>query len=187
MLIREATAADVQRVRELATATGRGSWSADVFTAAPNRLVLVAEMTGKLVGATKTHFHERADGDVPAGHYLGGIIVDPAYRRQGFGAALTRARMEWIGSHTDAAFYFTNEHNTASIRLHEAFGFRPPRQLLRNPRRHRRRRTLQTHSLHGALRKRMPLRQCGGPVLTPRRLRQPFQGPLCRTRRDARP
>lgn len=125
MLIREATAADVQRVWELSTATGRESWSADVFTAAPDRVVLVAEVKGELVGAAKTHFHERADGDVPAGHYLGGVIVDPAHRRQGIGAALTRARMEWIGSHADAAFYFANEHNTASIRLHEAFGFRP--------------------------------------------------------------
>jgi aminoglycoside 6'-N-acetyltransferase I len=33
--------------------------------------------------------------------------------------------MEWVWSYTNRAYYFANEHNTSSIRLHEAFGFRP--------------------------------------------------------------
>lgn len=125
VLIREATVADVEQVGDISTASGRDSWSPRVFVATPGRLVVIAEVNGELVGAAKTHFHKQGDGDVPAGHYLGGVLVAPAHRRRGIGSALTRARLEWIWSHTDRAYYFANEHNTASIQLHEAFGFHP--------------------------------------------------------------
>jgi aminoglycoside 6'-N-acetyltransferase I len=44
--------------------------------------------------------------------------------RQCVASVLTHARLEWIWSQYDHAYYFANEHNIASIRLHETFGFR---------------------------------------------------------------
>ncbi|WP_168796585.1 GNAT family N-acetyltransferase [Arthrobacter echini] len=125
MLIRAAPPHDGEQVRNISTASGRDSWNPSVLVVAPGRLVVVAEVAGELVGAAKTHFHGRPDGDVPAGRYLGGVMVTPAHRRQGVAFALTQARLEWIYSYTDCAYYFANEHNTASIRLHEQFCFHP--------------------------------------------------------------
>lgn len=125
VLIREATVDDIEQVGDISTASGRDSWSPSVFAATPGRLVVIAEVDGELVGIAKTHLHEQPDGHFPAGHYLGGVMVAPAHRRRGIGSALTQARLEWIWSHTDRAYYFANEHNTASIQLHEAFGFQP--------------------------------------------------------------
>jgi aminoglycoside 6'-N-acetyltransferase I len=51
-------------------------------------------------------------------------MVRPTRRRQGVASALTHARLECIWSQADYAYYFTNEHNIASIRLLETFGFR---------------------------------------------------------------
>ncbi|WP_370874537.1 GNAT family N-acetyltransferase [Pseudarthrobacter defluvii] len=59
----------------------------------------------------------------PAGHYLGGVIINPNFRRRGIGSALTRVRMEWMWSRSSTVYYFANEHNTASIRMHETLGF----------------------------------------------------------------
>lgn len=47
------------------------------------------------------------------------------FRRRGVGFALTRARLERIWSRASVAYHFTNEHNTASIRMHETLNFRP--------------------------------------------------------------
>ncbi len=55
---------------------------------------------------------------------LGGVVVTPDFRRRGIGSALTRARVEWIWSQSSRVYYFANEHNTASIRMHETLGFR---------------------------------------------------------------
>ncbi len=52
-------------------------------------------------------------------------MVKPSRRCRGFASALTQARLMWIWSHSDRAYYFANEHNTASIRLHETLSFRP--------------------------------------------------------------
>jgi ribosomal protein S18 acetylase RimI-like enzyme len=52
-----------------------------------------------------------------------GMVVHPDHRRQGAGAALTRARIDWISTRADAAWYFANARNAASIALHEPFGF----------------------------------------------------------------
>lgn len=125
MLIRSATPDDVESARRISVASGRDRWNPNVFVPTPDRLVLVAELEGELVGVAKTHLHREPDGDSPAGHYLGGVTVSPAYRRQGVAAALTQARLDWIWSLSDHAYYFTNEHNTASIQLHATFGFSP--------------------------------------------------------------
>lgn len=50
-------------------------------------------------------------------------MVKPSHRRQGVASVLTSARLGWIWSQASHAYYFANEHNAASIRLHEAFGF----------------------------------------------------------------
>ncbi|MFP5313469.1 MAG: GNAT family N-acetyltransferase, partial [Actinomycetes bacterium] len=78
---------------------------------------------GQLVGVAKTHRYPQTDGVAPAGHYLGGIVIGPQWRRRGVATRLTRARMEWISKRSDRAYYFTNERNAASIGLHRAFGF----------------------------------------------------------------
>lgn len=123
MLIRQATSDDVEGVRGISVASGRDAWGVEMLSTTPERLVVAAEVAGELVGVAKTHFHAYPDGDAPAGHYLGGVMVKPSHRRQGVASALTSARLEWIWSQAGHAYYFANEHNTASIRLHEAFGF----------------------------------------------------------------
>ncbi len=86
---------------------------------------MLATINGEIAGAAKTHQHAERDGHAPAGHYLGGVVVGPQWRRQGVGSLLTKARLEWIWQRSDRAFYFTNEHNDASIELHRRFGFIP--------------------------------------------------------------
>ena len=87
--------------------------------------MLVAVTQGEVAGVAKTHLHPNPEGSAPAGHYLGGVVVAPAFRRRGVGSALTRVRLEWIWSRDSVAYFFTNEHNTASIRMHETLNFRP--------------------------------------------------------------
>ncbi|NYJ18156.1 GNAT family N-acetyltransferase [Nesterenkonia sandarakina] len=123
MLIRSATPDDVESARRISVASGRERWEPNVFVPMPDRLVLVAELEGELVGVAKTHSHREPDSGSPAGHYLGGVMVTPTHRRRGVAAALTQTRLNWIWSLSDHAYYFTNEHNTASIQLHATFGF----------------------------------------------------------------
>jgi aminoglycoside 6'-N-acetyltransferase I len=115
---------DINGVIDVCNASDRSRWAANLLEVQQDRLVVVAEAEGKVVGVAKTHFHEEPEGDAPAGHYLGGIVVTPGYRRQGVASALTRRRLEWIWTDSRSAYYFSNEHNTASIRMHERFGFR---------------------------------------------------------------
>ncbi|ALE07772.1 GCN5 family acetyltransferase [Arthrobacter sp. ERGS1:01] len=87
------------------------------------RLVVVAETDGGVVGWGKTHFWPESDGTAPSGHYLGGVTVDPMWRRRGIGAALTQARLEWIWQRAADAWYVVNVANRASIVLHSRWGF----------------------------------------------------------------
>ncbi|MFF1880196.1 GNAT family N-acetyltransferase [Pseudarthrobacter sp. NPDC058196] len=96
-----------------------------MISQADDRIVLVAAVQDQPVGIGKTHFHKEPAGKAPAGHYLGGVVVSPAYRRLGVGAALTRARMEWVWSRSSSVYYFANENNAASITMHQALGFMP--------------------------------------------------------------
>lgn len=125
MVLREATAADHADVVRICRASGRDPWAPDVFSPQPNRVVVVAVIRGSVVGVAKTHHHEERDGDAPAGHYLGGVVVHPHWRRQGVGSALVKARLRWIWERSDRAYYFTNERNGASIEMHRSCGFTP--------------------------------------------------------------
>jgi ribosomal protein S18 acetylase RimI-like enzyme len=70
---------------------------------------------------------------LPAGWYLGGVVVAPALRRRGIGARLTQERMEWVAERGREAFYFVNARNRASIDLHAPFGFREVARDIRVP------------------------------------------------------
>lgn len=125
MQIREATPDDLGQVLALCDASGRTHWTSEMIAPRNDRVVLVAFIQGEVAGVAKTHFHAGSDGNSPAGYYLGGVVVAPAFRRRGAGSSLTRARLDWIWLRASTAYYFTNEHNTASIRMHETLNFRP--------------------------------------------------------------
>ena len=59
----------------------------------------------------------------PPGWYLMGVIIRDDRQRRGYGAALTRARLDWLETRTDCVYYFTEADNEASRRLHASFGF----------------------------------------------------------------
>jgi GNAT superfamily N-acetyltransferase len=94
---------------------------------APRGCVLVAELgddTRRIVGCGRVAWLEPDGcGAAPAGHYLVGLVVDPAHRRSGIGEALTRARIAWALAHGPEVWYFANARNRASLDLHARLGF----------------------------------------------------------------
>jgi len=116
---------DLGHVNVVCDASDRARWTKEMIAPRNDRVVFVAVTVGEVVGAAKTDFHPDPNGSAPAGHYLGGVVVAPEFRRRGVGSALTRARVEWIWSRASSAYYFANEYNTASIRMHETLGFLP--------------------------------------------------------------
>jgi GNAT superfamily N-acetyltransferase len=52
-----------------------------------------------------------------------GLVVHPDHRRRGVGAALTQARLDWMSTQAEEAWYFANARNAASIALHASFAF----------------------------------------------------------------
>ncbi|MBD7993917.1 GNAT family N-acetyltransferase [Arthrobacter sp. Sa2CUA1] len=129
MQIREATLDDLEHVAAVCDAGGRPRWTSAMIVPRDQRVVLVAVMQGAVVGVAKTHHYLGPEDNAPAGHYLGGVEVAPEFRRRGIGSELTRVRLELIWAWASAAYYFTNEHNTASIRMHETHAFRPVARL----------------------------------------------------------
>lgn len=87
----------------------------------------VATVRGDVVGFGKIHrFLPPADAPpnvAPAGWYLAGVVVTPAFRRRGIGAALTADRLRWTAARAPVAYYFASALNTVSIALHRGFGF----------------------------------------------------------------
>lgn len=125
MKIRQAALDDLHHLNSICDASDREPWTPEMVAPTADRIVLVAVIQSEIVGMAKTHFHGETDGKAPAGHYLGGVIVHPNHRQRGIGAALTRARVDWIWSRSFTVYYFANEHNTASIRMHQTLGFQP--------------------------------------------------------------
>ncbi|MFC9771476.1 MULTISPECIES: GNAT family N-acetyltransferase [unclassified Pseudarthrobacter] len=124
--VRPAEEGDLPGILDTDRQSGRNPSTLASLAAAlsdPNRLVVVAESGGEVVGWGKTHYWDYPDGPAPAGHYLGGVTVRPPQRRHGVGAALTAARLHWIWDRTPDAWYVVNAGNTASIGLHSAWGF----------------------------------------------------------------
>lgn len=123
LVIRRARPEDLAALNAMQAAAGHPSWSGDVLEPGGERVVQLAFLGDELVGAGKTHLHRAADGPAPAGHYLGGVVVHPRFRRRGVGTGLTTARLGWIRGHAGTAYFFTNERNNASLRMHAALGF----------------------------------------------------------------
>jgi len=61
---------------------------------------------------------------VPAGWYLLGLCVDPAWRRRGLGHQITQIRIAALKTSAAQVYYFVNSLNRASIALHQALGFK---------------------------------------------------------------
>ncbi len=139
--LRPATKGDIEAILRIEIAAGRSPASIGTArgyrraVADPQRCVVVAEVADDarrtVVGWAKTHHHLEQVDDAPSGHYLGGITVEPWWRRRGVAAALTEARMGWIAARAAEVFYVVNARNRASIALHRRWGFE---EVLRAPR-----------------------------------------------------
>jgi ribosomal protein S18 acetylase RimI-like enzyme len=90
-------------------------------------VILVADLQGTIAGYGKAGYFAPPAGSpanvAPAGFYLTGVVVAPAFRRRRLGHALTRARLDWIRGRSPRAYYFANERNRVTIELHRGLGF----------------------------------------------------------------
>ena len=67
-----------------------------------SRQMLVAKADGQVIAygrAARLAAGEAAPG-TPAGYYLSGVLVDPAWRGRGIGITLTWARLRWAFART---------------------------------------------------------------------------------------
>jgi len=71
------------------------------------RQMFVAKASGQVVayGRILQLAAEEAGPGMPAGYYLSGVLVDPAWRGRGIATALTVARLRWAFTRTDTVFY----------------------------------------------------------------------------------
>jgi len=130
VLIEPLTDADVAAAVELAVRVlrvkpgDRGAQFAEDITG-ERRQMFVAKASGRVVGYGRVLElgAEEAGKGTPAGYYLSGVLVDPAWRDRGIATALTRARLRWAFARTDRVFYVTGADNAASLHLHAALGF----------------------------------------------------------------
>jgi ribosomal protein S18 acetylase RimI-like enzyme len=129
--IESLTKADVVSAVELAVRVlhvkpgDRGEqFAADI--ADDRRQMFVAKANGRVVayGRVIELAADEAGPEAPAGYYLSGVLVEPAWRRRGIALALTRARLRWVFVRADEVFYVTGADNFASLHLHAALGFR---------------------------------------------------------------
>jgi ribosomal protein S18 acetylase RimI-like enzyme len=133
--VRLGTEADVPACARLVAARGAGSEDAwrlalrrTVRDCARRALFVAVAGIGEVVGYGRVVHVEAPPGAVdaaPAGWYLLGLAVDPAWRRRGIGEALTRARMTWVSERAGQLYYFTSPANRVSQKMHEQLGFVP--------------------------------------------------------------
>jgi len=123
MRIRQALPDELAAINAVHHACGRQDWDATVLSDPGALFVAVALVDDTIVGAGKTHFQAEPERGAPAGYYLGGVSVHPDHRRRGVGFGLTRARIDWVWERSDTVYYFTDDTNVASMRLHASFGF----------------------------------------------------------------
>jgi ribosomal protein S18 acetylase RimI-like enzyme len=130
------TTADIASAVELAVRVlrvkpgDRGEQFAADITGKRRRM-FVARVGGRVVAYGRVM--ELAAGEAgegtPAGYYLSGVLVEPAWRGRGIATVLTRARLRWAFARTDRVFYVTGADNAASLHLHAALGFQQIRRL----------------------------------------------------------
>ncbi|WP_162458412.1 GNAT family N-acetyltransferase [Pseudactinotalea terrae] len=125
--VRAATTADIDAIARVQEAAGRlahrDAWRRAVTNPECCLLVAEAPTSTTVVGWAQTHHHTDPQDAAPAGHYLGGVTVEPAWRRGGVAVALTETRLRWVADRADEAFYVVNPTNRASIDLHRRWGF----------------------------------------------------------------
>jgi GNAT superfamily N-acetyltransferase len=97
-------------------------WECDFFGAAPRFLALIAECAGQPVGMAV--FNEQPIAGWPKPPiYIQSIFVQPEYRRQGIGHALTAAiTAEALRRHSHLIFLHVHQDNAAR-RMYEKGGF----------------------------------------------------------------
>ncbi|MFI6862707.1 GNAT family N-acetyltransferase [Streptomyces sp. NPDC050421] len=125
----EATADDVPALAAL-QARARGGeaeeWAERISRArsAERSLVITAKVSGEAVGYANAAFlPEHPVDHAPAGYYLTGVTVDPAWRRRGIAKLLTLRRMDWVRGRAPAVRCFVSAGNRASLDLHRELGF----------------------------------------------------------------
>lgn len=94
----------------------------------PSRVFVAAAKAGVIGYGRIRHVVPGEEGqptELPAGWYLMGVIVAPAWRRRGVASALGRARLAWIAERAQDAWCFTNRANRAAADLHRSLGFEP--------------------------------------------------------------
>ena len=127
-VLRPATHADIEGLTAIditVVVRTADDWERAIDKAlAGERHLLVAEIAGTIGGFAQAHRLDEHPADhAPAGYYLTGVTVLPAYRRAGLARDLTLARLEWIQERADEAWYFAATENAASIRMHQQLGF----------------------------------------------------------------
>jgi ribosomal protein S18 acetylase RimI-like enzyme len=94
----------------------------------PQRLFLVATADHSVVGYGHATFHSATLEDEaessPTGYFLSGLLVAPAYRRQGIGELLTVARIDDLRQVTNTIYYRAEPDNLSTIDLHSRLGFK---------------------------------------------------------------
>ncbi|MFI2609544.1 GNAT family N-acetyltransferase [Kitasatospora sp. NPDC018619] len=130
VVVAEATEADVPAPAALQARARGGSadaWADRIRRALRNEcgLVVTAKAAGRAVGyATAAFLPEHPVDGAPAGCYLTGAAVNPAWRRRGIARLLTRHRMAWAWERAPVLWCFVSARNGASLDLHRRLGFR---------------------------------------------------------------
>ncbi|MBY8881205.1 GNAT family N-acetyltransferase [Streptomyces sp. PLK6-54] len=128
-VVAEATGDDVPALAVLqagARGGSAGDWEDRIRRARSGErsLVVTAKVSGEAVGYANVAFLPEHPADrAPAGSYLTGVTVAPAWRRRGVARLLTLRRMEWAGERDSAVWCLISARNRASLDLHRQLGF----------------------------------------------------------------